>query len=304
MISFGGLASGLDTSAIINALLGVERLPLLHLEKQKETENDKLDLISTLKDHLKGLQTLADDLKTVGNFLDFSISASVENVAAFTATGEAQTGAHTLEVLSLAQADRWAFDGVADPSLDLAGADGEQIDFTVNGTSYSVALLQAGSSLNEIAGAINDLAGDDVTASVVNVGTASNPSYQLVLGADETGEDYRITGVSSTVAGLAIDGTVPDGSGNALSSNNITVGSNALAVIDGLQVERSGNEFNGVVAGVDLTVLSANVGTEITFSIEADKDSIKEKMQEFVMSGCMPSIACEWKKPTAAGEPS
>ncbi|HIG11697.1 MAG TPA: hypothetical protein EYQ59_08615 [Planctomycetes bacterium] len=282
MISFGGLASGLDTSAIINALLGVERLPLLHLEKQKETENDKLDLISTLKDHLKGLQTLADDLKTVGNFLDFSISASVENVAAFTATGEAQTGAHTLEVLSLAQADRWAFDGVADPSLDLAGADGEQIDFTVNGTSYSVALLQAGSSLNEIAGAINDLAGDDVTASVVNVGTASNPSYQLVLGADETGEDYRITGVSSTVAGLAIDGTVPDGSGNALSSNNITVGSNALAVIDGLQVERSGNEFNGVVAGVDLTVLSANVGTEITFSIEADKDSIKEKMQEFV----------------------
>jgi flagellar hook-associated protein 2 len=282
MISFGGLASGLDSSAIISAMLGVERLPLLQLEQQKETENAKLDLISTLKDHLKGLQGLADGLKSVGSFLDFNVTASVENVATFVANGEAQSGAHTLEVLSLAQADRWAFDGVADPDADLAGADGEQVDFTVNGTNYSIALTQAGSSLNEIAGSINDLAGSDVTASVVNVGTESTPSYQLVLAADETGEDYRITGLSSSVAGLAIDGTAPDGSGASQSANNITVGSNAVAIIDGLQIERSGNEFNNVVQGIDITVLSADVGTEISFSAEADTEAIKEKMQKFV----------------------
>ncbi len=282
MISFGGLASGLDTSAIINALVSVERLPILQLESQKKTENKKLDLISTLKDHLKGLQAKADGLKTIGSFLDFKVSASADNVATFTTTGEAQTGANTLEVLSLAQADRWAFDGVADPDVDLASVDGEQIDFTVNGTNYSIALTQASSSLNEIASSINSLAGDDVTASVVNVGTDSSPSYQLVLAADETGEDYRITSLSSTVTGLPIDGTAPDGAGAAQSANNITVGSNAVAIINGLQVERSGNEFNGVVQGVDITVLSADVGTEITFSVEADTTSIKEKMQSFV----------------------
>ena len=282
MISFGGLASGLDTSAIINAMMAVERLPIQQLEKQKSNENKKLDLISTLKDHLKGLQALADDLKTVGNFLDFNVSASMDNVASFAANGEAQTGAHTLEVLSLAQADRWAFDGVSDPDTDLASADGEQLDFTVNGTNYSIALTELGSSLNEIAGAINDLAGDDVTASVVNVGTDSAPDYQLVLAADETGEDFRITGLTSTVAGLSIDGTGPDANGQALSASNITVGSNAVAIIDGLQVERSDNEFNNVVQGIDITVLSADVGTEISFSVEADKESIKAKVQEFV----------------------
>lgn len=282
MISFGGLASGLDTSAIISALVSVERLPIQQLEQQKSAANQKLDLIGTLKGHLKDLQAKADGLKTIGDFLDFKVSASVENVANFTATGEAQAGSHTLEVLSLAQADRWAFDGVADPDTDLAGADGEQIDFTVNGTNYSIALTQAGSSLNEIAASINGLAGDDVTASVVNVGTDASPSYQLVLAADETGEDFRITGITSTVAGLSIDGTGPDGSGVAQSANNVTVGSNAVAIIDGLQVERSDNDFNGVVAGVDITVLSSDVGSEISFSVEADTESVKAKLQEFV----------------------
>ena len=281
MISFGGLASGLDTNAIIQAMVDVERVPIQLLQARQGTEQAKLDLVGTFKDLVKGLQDKADQLRSSDGFYAFTVSASDESVATYAASEGAEAGSHTLEVVSLAQADRWAFDGVLDPNTDLATADGQSLDFTVNGTSYSIAVITSGSSLNEIAGQINSLAGDDVSASVVNVGTDSSPSYQLVLSSDETGEDNRITGITTTIDGLGIDATGPDGSGNSQSPNNITVGQNAVAIIDGLTVERATNDFNGVVAGVDITLQSEGAG-QTTFTVGADAETVKAQIQEFV----------------------
>ena len=281
MISFGGLASGLDTNAIIQAMVNVERVPIQILQARQQTEQSKLDLVGTFKELVKGLQDKADLLRSADKFYAFTVNTNDESVATFSAGAGAEAGSHTLEVLSLAQADRRAFDGVLDETANLASADGEQVEFTVGGTSYSIAVMQENSSLKDIAGQINDLAGDDVSASVVNVGTEGSPSYQLVLSSDETGEEGRITGITSTIAGLAIDGAGPDGSGNAQSANNITVGSNAVAIIDGLTVERAGNEFNDVVAGVDVTLQSVGAGP-INFTVGADGETVKEQIQEFV----------------------
>jgi flagellar hook-associated protein 2 len=87
---------------------------------------------------------------------------------------------------------------------------------------------------------------------------------------------------TSTVAGLTIDGTPPDPSGNALSQNNITVGMNAVAFVDGLQVTRSDNDFSGVVEGVGITVTKADPDTTISFTVDPDKEAIKTGVQEFV----------------------
>ena len=282
MISFGGLASGLDTTAIIQALVGVERAPINLMQSQKALANAKLELIGTFKGYVQALQTAAADLRTPDQFNAFTVTPSKENIASFSASGSAETGSHTLTVLSLAQADRWAFDGVLDPDTDLAGADGEQLDFTVNGTAYSIAVNQASSSLSDIAAEVNALAGDDVTASVVNVGTDTAPDYQLVLASDETGEDNRITGITSTIAGLTIDGTGPDGDGVAQSTNNITVGFNAQAIIDGLTVERTTNEFNDIIEGITINLEAADPAEEISFTVAADTETIKAKLNTFV----------------------
>lgn len=282
MISFGGLASGLDTSAIINAMVQVEKVPIILLQAQKEDSEAKLSLVGTFKGHVETLMDAADELRTGSKFFSFDISSSSETAASFIASDGAVAGSHSMTIQSLAQADRWAFDGVLDPTTNLAGADGEQVDFTVNGTSYSIALTAAESSLNNIASQINGLAGADVTASVVNVGTESSPSYQMLIVANDTGEDYRITGMGSTVAGLTIDGTPPDGAGVAGSTNNISVGTNAVAIIDGLTVERTDNNFNGIIPGVDIQAQTADINTEITFTVSPDVEAVKEKIQTFV----------------------
>ena len=281
MISFGGLASGLDTNAIINSLVQVERFPINQLEANKSLAQSKLDLIGTLKGHLKSLQEKAHKLSNLSDFLAFKVSASQEGVANFSVNGNALPGSHTLKVLSTAQADRWAFDSVSDPDAALASVDGEQLSFTVGSTQYDIAVTAGESSLNQIASQINDLAGDDVTASVVNTG-AGTDTYQLVLSAKDTGEDGRITGIVTDIAGLSIDGTGPDAEGVAQSANNITVGANAVALIDGLTIERADNSFNGVIPGVDIDAISSDPNVEIQFTVEADGDSVKEQMTEFI----------------------
>jgi len=275
MFTFGGLASGLDTNAIIQQLVALERLPIQHLEAKKAVEQSRLDLIGTLNGLVKDLQARAADLATAGSFLSYTASVSHEAIANVTATGEAQSGSHTLFVQQLAQSDRWAFDGVADASANLASVDGESVSFTVNGTTYDVSLTAAASSLYDIANAINEAAGDDVTASVVNTGTVSSPDWQLVLAADTTGEDYAVSGLSSSITGLGVDGSVG-------SSNHVAQASNAIAIVDGLTIERTGNTFSDVLEGVTIELLSADPAQQVTIQIGADTEAITGRIEDLV----------------------
>lgn len=283
-ISFAGLGSGLDTTAIIKQLDALERLPLTALENQKKSVQSKISTLGTLKGYVKDLQAKAKELGSKKDFLEFAVKPSAEGVATFSATGNAAAGNHSLSITRLAAVDRWAFHGVADPTTDLANAAGQQVAFDVDGTNYSITVQQGESSLNEIAAAINDLAGEKVEASVVNTGTTATPSYKLVLTSRSSGEDARISNIASTVAGLAITYTAPDGAGAATSADNITVGNNAVALLDGLQIERETNEFNDVITGVSITATAADPAKTITFSVEADKDAVKKKVHAFVDS--------------------
>lgn len=281
-ISISGMGSGLDSNSIISQLMKLERLPIQAIEAQKKKEQAKLSALGTLKGLIKDLQKEAKDLGRRSDFLTFKVAASEEGVASFSASGAAQAGTHSLTVLQLATVDRWAFDGVSSPTTDLAAGAGEQLSFDIGGTNYSVTLQQDASSLEDIASEVNALAGEDVTASVVNTGTTTAPSYKLVLTATKSGEDGRVSNITSTVAGLTIDGTAPDGAGAPLSTNNITVGNNALAEIDGLLVERTTNEFNDVLAGLSINVQSADPDNAIQFSVEADTEAIAADIKKFV----------------------
>ncbi len=283
-ISFSGLASGLDTKAIIEQLVALERLPIKQIEAQKANDQAKLDLLGTLGGLVQTLQEKAEALRSSSEFFSYGVGMSREGIATITATGEAQAGSHSLEVLRTASIDRWAFDGVADIAADLATADGQGISFTVNGTAYDVTMTAADSDLNHIASAINEVAGSVVSASVVNAGTAATPSYQLVIASKASGEESRVSGITNSIAGLTIDTTGPNPNGDAQSENNITVGKNAIALVDGLQVERTDNDFSDVIVGVSIDVLSANPGQQMTFTVEPDREAIKGRVTELVDS--------------------
>jgi len=283
-ISFSGLASGLDTSKLIQQLITLESLPIKAMQAKQEAFKGKLSAVGTLKGLVTDLQSQAQILSKNSSFLSYFTKVSLDGHLTASASGSASPGTHTVTVNQLATIDRWTFDPVADKTVDLASADGQHVAFSVNGNAYDVVLSAATSNLEEIAAAINSVAGADVAASVVNIGTAATPSYQLVMTSKHSGELNRISGIVNTVAGLTIDATAPDVSGAALSANNITVGMNAEAVIDGLAVTRETNEFNDVIAGLSITAQSADPATELSVSVSADTGAIKNKIKDFVAS--------------------
>lgn len=281
-ISFGGLGSGLNTGAIIDALLSVERIPIDKLETRKKDEQKKLDLLNQLKGHVNGLREASSKISSLAGFLSYKATVSHEGYATISAGGSATAGGHTLRIDKLAAADRWAFDGVAAKDVNLATADGQGVSFTYDGVDYDVSLTAATSTLEDIAAAISDATDGLLNVSVVNSNTEAAPSWQLVISGKETGEDYRITGLTSTVAGLSIDGTGADANGVAQSVNHIAVGSNAVALIDGLQVTRNDNDFSGVIEGVSIQATTADPLTTISFTIEPDKESVQTTVQGWI----------------------
>jgi len=275
-ISFGGLGSGLDTGAIIDALVNVERIPINMLNGRKATAEQKISLVGTLEGHVKSLREKASGLATLSDFLSFEASNSNEGLIEVSASSTAASGSHSMVVQQVLATDRWAFNGVLDTTTDLATSAGTSVSFDYEGANYAFSFAAStGTSLDAIANAINTGPNGGVTAAVMQTGTATSPDgYQLVITAGDGGEARQISNITSTVEGLSIDGT-PGG------ANNITVGADALAVIDGLQFQRESNDFSDVLEGVSLQVLSADPGETVTFTVGPDKEAIKGKIKEF-----------------------
>ena len=267
---FGGLASGLDTNAIVSAVVNLESRPIRILQSQREEEQTKLNLIGTFEGLVDSLQDKASELVEDRAFLASSLSVGTEGIASFEVSAGALGGSHELEVISLAKANRFTFEAVTDP--DESRGTGE-ITFDYDGVSYTVSVTDA--SLTEIAGAINTATDDEIQASVINVGTDSSPSYQMVVAATSTGEDFAIENLT---VGSGLD---------LRNQEELTPASNAEVLIDGLSVQRSTNVFSDVIEGVTFTVNqeAADVddpNPKTTFTIDNDVDGTRQNLQEFL----------------------
>lgn len=291
-ISFSGLGSGLDTQAIVAQLVSIERIPITTLQTRRGTEERKLDLVGQLGDLVKDLQEKAEALATPEEFFAYSSTISDESVATVTTDSNAEPGTHILDVQRMAATDRWAFDSVSTRDTNLASGEGEQISFKVGTTDYSLTLDPDSSSLDDIANQIESMASGTVSASVVNTGTEASPSFQLVLSSQVSGEEGRLTDIFSNVGldpassgeGLNIDYSPPGADGESQSDNNITVGNDALAEINGLLIRRSTNSFTEVLQGVTIDLRAQNQNGPVTISVDSDRSEVRGRIDELVSS--------------------
>lgn len=193
MVSVGGLASGLDTSGIINQLVELERRPIQSLQRDI-TELQQLQATFTgISPSLSNLSASAREL-TLRN-LDAPTASIIGSSEAFTvsATATATPGLHDLSVAQLATSARVASQGFADgDTTPISGAAGNFIvQLGSSGAQISVAVTTSTTML-DLANAINS-AGGDISASLIDDGTNANSS-RLVLSGGKTGlaNDIRI----------------------------------------------------------------------------------------------------------------
>lgn len=243
-ISFSGLASGLDTTSIINQLMQLESLPQTNLKNMVSQEQLKLSAYQSTSKDVSGLADAASALSTNGAWS--AISATSTN-AAFSVTASTKATATSFDVtvgnLATATQSRWTQTFALTDALSFSS-----IDVTTNDANGNPVVknldLSGNQTMQGLIKAINDPANaTGLTATAVQV---SPGQYQLVVTSNATGANSGFT--------LRQGG---DPSSDILSGGSTTAGQDASITVNGITATSSSNTFTGITPGVDLTLTSS-----------------------------------------------
>ncbi len=212
-----GLASGLNTNAVVQALMAAQQQQVTNLQNQQSgitALNSQLTSIQT------AMQTVANDAQALGNPSLFANSQTITStnstLVGATATGSngAVVGSYQISVTAMASASQRTFDFTSPTTADTITIDGHDTN------------LAAGATASDFVNAINT----DKNASVWATVTGTDPSSglpQVVLSERNTGAPP-----ASNPNGYV---TITNDSGNALSEQTqyATAGTNAAYTING-----------------------------------------------------------------------
>lgn len=294
-VTFGGLASGIDSAGIIQALLGQQRnTRITPLENQIEKYTDTNTSLSKLSELLRGLSTAADKFRTVnGGGIAKAAVSSDETILTASANAAATPGSYSVNVTQLARNGTTSLrsslgsysssDSAINPNIDDGtGALERTISITTGtgGEAESVAVeLTSTTTLSQFVESFNSQS-EKANAAVVNVGTSTSPDYRVVITSKNTGIEK---GQISVSVGAGI--TDPDGNpvtdDGAFDNNALSQALNAEFSVSGItgSVTRSTNSVTDLFAGVTFQLQA--VGTAVV-SINADASSSSAQVQDFV----------------------
>ena len=122
MFSFGGLASGLDTNAIVSQLMSIEKRPLVKMQNQQATLQNRKTLLSEISTKLSSLRSATSTLML--STATQVRTATSTNTAVATATAGANTSVQsfTIKTTQLATRSSLTSGGVIGAALSDATA--------------------------------------------------------------------------------------------------------------------------------------------------------------------------------------
>jgi flagellar hook-associated protein 2 len=256
-LSFSGLASGLDTSSIIQALLSAERQPITHLTNQQEKLVGQQTELASIQTKLQQLTFSAFEFTLPSLFEGVQSVTSSEPVRVGAAiTSGAGVGGYEVEVTQLANSAQRGFTFTSPAAEDT---------ITIDGHEYTLA---AGATAKELASKINSDGKGTVFAAVQGEGA-------IVLSSRTTG----VTGgefIQVTDAG----GTLVEKAGSSKE------GKNAEYSVDGVAGTSTTNVITEAIPGVSLTLSALTTTTgPVTIAVQpptANVKAIETQLESFV----------------------
>lgn len=256
----GGLASGLDTQAIIGQLMQVERIPLQRLEQRRVGFQAKDQAWQQVNTKLSALRSAVDGFVSATALDGFTSATSTHpERATVSVTGSPEPQSLTFTVDALARAHHLVSADFG-AGTDIVGAG--TFTLSVDGVGHDI-VTDATTTLAQLADQIDDL-GVGVSASVLKV---SETVSKLSLTADATGSGSVFT-AAGTQVGL---GTF----------DIVRAGQDARLTMGGLTVTRATNSVTDLIDGVALELV-AEGPEEVTVSTSRDLEAATEAMQSFV----------------------
>lgn len=261
--TFGGLASGLDTNALLQGLLEIERQPLNRIEARRAEIDNQRSLMRQLNSKLLALRdasraldnrnTRLTDKSTNEELLKYTGASTNDKIVEVTAGAGAAPGEIQILVEQLARGSRRfsttftaedtdqaiALSAGQSITIALPNADPDAVP-PFEATSITIAADAGPVSLSSLRDRINASAENEgnVRADILQV---SEGNFQLVLTSTKTGSDNEL----QVTGDLALQAANPDGSDTAQS---------ARFRLFGQSIERQSNVIEDVLTGITLNL--------------------------------------------------
>lgn len=282
-----GIGSGVDTQAIVSALVAAEKAPKqAQIDAQSTKATTSLSAIGTIKSALDTFRSAVAKLNTATSFNGLGASTSDDKVAKITLADGASSGTYSMEVTQLATSSKIASKVFTATSAS-ANTSGSAQTLTVSQSdnTYSVTIAD-GATLQEARDTINgQLQSKGISANIV---TDANGS-RLVFSSSKMGDGTELTlGGDSE---LASDVKV------------ISTPQNAKYTLDGLELESTSNTITGAVSGLNIELVASG---KSTLTVTSSSDTLKTSVKSFVSAynALMTSINSQTKVTTGADDSS
>ena len=289
-----GVGSGLDTSALIEALVEADTVAQKeNLDKLEENAKNKISAFSVLKSNLKDFKDIVSQIQSQQQY-GFVGQSSDATVATLTASGSkaGSTINSNLTVTTLATSHSLTGPSYNSPTATVGArtltinfgtwsadpTSGGGQSFTSNGQDQIQITTSSSSTLVDLRDAINSAATDsdndgekDVNASIIFDGT----NYMLMLKSESgASNEMKISDnhASPTYAYDATDGA---------QLTQRVAGIDAAFTVDGISMTRSSNSFDDLFDGFTLD-LKKTSSSAIRISSEVDLDSVKTLVEGYV----------------------
>lgn len=256
-INFSGLSSGLNTSEIISALLGVEREPITRLSDEQTTLEGQHSQLQSLQSSLTQLTFDAQELGSPTLFKSSqTVSSSEPARIAATTTAGAAVGGYEVEVTQLANSGQRTFTFKSPAAAETLEVDGKEIE------------VAAGSSIQDLVDKIN--------------GDSSATVYAAALGEETVVLSTRETGATGAgfIAVSDPGGTLTEQAGLAKE------GRDAEYTIDGVAGSSASNKLTSAIPGVTLELKALTTATgPVTVDVQPpgpNVSTVVSQVQAFV----------------------
>jgi len=269
-LGLSGLASGIDTSSVVDALMNVAKQPEIALQHKQAQAQARSTALGAIKAELNGLKGLADDLASPGLYADTqSVFSSDSTKVDVTRTSGAGTGGTSLSVARLASSQQRSYNYTPNGS-----------DTTIDFGNGSTLTVPAGTTIDDLATLINASSGLPVyAASIADPNDLSGNTKLLVLSSKTPGSGGDFSVQSDSTAGLseiAADAKAHaavtaqqtfDYTSDPVNPNTITINGTGVNIAAGATIDDVVSAINGASAGVTASkdsngrlVMTSNTG--------------------------------------------
>lgn len=262
--TISGPGSGIDTQAIVKALVNAEKAPKQNqiTALQKDT-TIQLSAVGSVKGALDAYRAAITKLNNASSFNGLSGTTSDEKLSKVTIDDTASSGKYELKVSDLATASKVTSKVFAggNSAVVNASSDAQTLTLSQSGADYDIS-VPAGATMQQVRDAINaQVQSKGISANVL---TDANGS-RLVLSSTNTGAGTEITlsGNSELASGYT----------------TVVAPQNAKYTIDGIAMESTSNKVNSAISGVTLEFL---VKGDSTITVGGSTATLKTSVQSFV----------------------